>query len=357
MALIALVTDTHAGVRGDQASFADFQRRFWLEVFYPYIDEHKIKTVIHLGDIVDRRKFINFLTAKNLRNDVINPAMERDLDFHVILGNHDVMFKNTNAINVMDQLFTDSKHSKLKWYTDPTVVNVEGLDILFMPWINSGNMEHCLQTIRDSRQDVLMGHLEISGFEMHKGSVSDHGFAIDLFNGFDQVFSGHFHHRSRNRNINYLGAPFEMTWSDYNDPKGFHVFNTETRELTFIENPLRMFRKVFYDDSGKTLEEATTVPKGLDGTYVKVIVKSKTNPYWFDLFVDSLEKTGVLNVQVVDDNLNLIFESEEEIGEAAEDTMTIMRSYTASLDLGADQKHLDKLITDLYSEAMTMTVE
>lgn len=352
---IALVTDTHAGVRGDNQNFAAFQRKFWKDQFYPYLDKHGIKTVIHLGDIADRRKYINFLTAKNLREDVIDPAMQRGLDFHVILGNHDVMFKNTNAVNVMDQLFHDYRHPNLHWYADPTELDFDGLKILMMPWINSGNQTQCMDIMQTTSAEVMMGHLEISGFEMNKGTVSDHGFEMSLFSRFDIVMSGHFHTRNRNRNINYLGAPYEMTWSDYNDPKGFHIFDTVTRELTFIENPNKMFRKIFYDDVGKTMEEATKIPTDLDGSYVKVIVKNKTNPYWFDMFVDRLEKTGVLDVKTVEDNLNLSLESDEELIDEAEDTLTIMKSYISAMEISQDKSsHLESLISGLYIEALSL---
>ena len=353
---IALVTDTHAGVRGDNQNFAAYQRKFWRDEFYPRLKAEGITTIIHLGDIVDRRKYINFLTAKNLREDVIDPAMAEGYDFHVILGNHDVMFKNTNVVNVMDQVFADYKHPNLKWYSAAEEVTFDGTKILFLPWINSTNQEETFNLMRETDAQIMMGHLEIAGFEMHKGQASDHGLDMEIFDKFDQVMSGHFHHRSRNRNIDYLGSPFEMTWSDYNDPKGFHIFDTVTRELEFIENPHRMFRKVYYDDTNRTIEEATTVPEGMDGSYVKVIVKAKNNPYWFDVYIDKLEKTGVLNVQVVDDNLNLSFENTEDLVSEAEDTLTIMKSYITQLNVGAEPevKSLEGLISSLYSEALTM---
>ena len=225
-----------------------------------------------------------------------------------------------------------------------------------MPWINSTNYDESIAEMESTEAQIMMGHLEIAGFEMHRGQVSDHGMEASIFDKFDMVMSGHFHHRSRNRNIDYLGTPYEMTWSDYNDPKGFHIFDTSTRELTFVENPYCMFKKVFYDDTNKTIEEATAVPAHLDGTYVKVIVKSKSNPYWFDVFIDKLEKTGVLNVQVVDDNLNMTFENTEDLVSEAEDTLTIMKNYISQLNVGSDtdNKLLEGLVQGLYNEALTM---
>ncbi len=158
---------------------------------------------------------------------------------------------------------------------------------------------------------------------MYKGVVgNDHGFDSKLFDKFDVVMSGHFHHKSTKGNINYLGAPYEMTWSDYNDPRGFHIFDTESRELTFIQNPFPMFHKVLYDDVNKTMEEVIEQDfSGFSNSFVKLIVRNKTNPYWFDIVVDKIEKTGVLDLQIVEDHLNLDLEDDADIVDEAEDTL------------------------------------
>ena len=62
------------------------------------------------------------------------------------------------------------------------------------------------------------------------------------------VFSGHFHKKSDDGQIYYLGNTYEITWADYKCPRGFHVFDTETRELDRIVNPHTIFNKVYYDD-------------------------------------------------------------------------------------------------------------
>jgi hypothetical protein len=352
--LIALVTDSHHGIRGDNQNFAAYQRRFFQEIFYPKLDELGIKTIIHLGDIVDRRKYIEFQTAKNLREDVIEPAMKRGIDFHVIIGNHDTRYKGTNEVNVMNQIFKDFKYENLKWYSEPEVVTFDNLPILFMPWINNGNRAACIEKIANSNEEVLMGHLEIAGFQMYKGTISEHGDPIELFTKFDQVMSGHFHHRSKNRNITYLGAPYEMTWSDFNDPRGFHIYDTKTRELTFIENPLKLFHKVFYDDSSGNMESVLIIPDYLEGTYVKVIVKSKNNPYWFDQYIDKLEKMNTLNVQVVDDNHKLTEQNSDDIVDEAQDTSSIMKMYVSQTCNENQQKLIIELLDSLYLEALTV---
>jgi predicted phosphodiesterase len=57
---IAILNDTHAGVRNSSDIFVDYHRRFFEEVFFPYLNEHNIKQILHLGDYYDHRKFVNF---------------------------------------------------------------------------------------------------------------------------------------------------------------------------------------------------------------------------------------------------------------------------------------------------------
>ena len=350
---IALITDTHWGARGDSPAFAEYFNRFYYEHFFPYLAEHGINNIFHLGDIVDRRKYINFVTARHLRR-FVEHCDSSGIHLDVIIGNHDTSFKNTNEVNSMRELFEHSKYD-INYYSDPTVVKLGDVDIAVLPWICSGNYEESMEFIKKTNAQVLFGHLELAGFEMYKGAVNDNGFDSKIFDKFDLVCSGHFHHKSTRGNINYLGAPYEMSWSDYNDPRGFHVFDTETRELEFIRNPLTMFNKVHYHDQDKNLDEIMAVDfDHYKGSYVKLIVHTKTNPYWFDMFVDKIEKAGVLDLQVVDDNLNLQLEDDGDIVNEAEDTVTVLSKVVEQVDSRVDKKVLYTFLSSLYTEALSV---
>ncbi len=306
-----------------------------------------------MGDIVDRRKYINFLSARALRKQFIEPVME-GFDTHIIIGNHDTYYKNTNEYNAVEELYWLNSNKNFKWYTKPTEVEFDGCKILFIPWICSDNIQETMNIIDSTNATVAFGHLEISGFAMYKGSLAVDGTDPKIFSKFDLVCSGHYHTKSNSSNIHYLGSPCEYTWSDFNDPRGFHIFDTKTRELTFVKNPISIFKKIFYDDDDLTLDDIMSFEtKDYKDTYVKVIVKSKNNPYWFDTFIDKLETSGVIDLQVVEDHLNLDLEEDQDIVDEAEDTLTIFRKTIDSMNVPFKDR-LFQAIADLHDEALTI---
>ena len=350
---IALICDTHFGVRNDNQAFMDYFERFYDNVFFPELEKRKIDTVIHLGDVVDRRKYINYITLNRMKSVFIDRL--KKYDTHVIVGNHDVPYKNSNRINSMDELFRDTK---IKTYSKPKTVTFDGTDILLMPWINDSNYAHALKTMKETPAQIMFGHLEISGCLLMRGMLNEHGMDINDFERFDLVASGHFHVKSKTENINYLGAPYELTWSDYQDPRGFHIFDTDTREIEFIQNPYHMFLKIFYTDVDKSLEEIMKFDfTPYKNTYVKVVKNNVENPYWFDKFIDELIKVEPIHVQIVDDHLNLDLEDDSDIVNEAEDTLTILSKYIdQTVSKPDEKKRLDFLLRSLYNEALNMDI-
>jgi hypothetical protein len=348
---IGLITDTHWGVRNDSFAMYDHFNMFYKNVFFPEIDRRGIKTVFHLGDIVERRKFINFVTLHEMRKGLIFPCLERGIDFHYSVGNHDIPFRHSNVINAVTELFGEN-YPNIHVYTDPTEVEFDGVKVLFVPWVHNANFHDSMELIVSTDAQILMGHLELKGFEMYRGTPNHEGLDASVFKDFDVVCSGHFHHKSTNGNINYLGSPYETTWHDFGDPRGFHIFDTETRELEFIENPHRLFFKLFYDDENRSMEESMDWDfEELKDKYVKVIVQNKTNPYWFDIAMQKLTDAKPADYKIVDDHQNLDDEAKEDIVSEAEDTLTILHAYVDRVKTQIDKKALTGLFSELYSEA------
>ena len=156
-------------------------------------------------------------------------------------------------------------------------INLGGTDLCLIPWINNSNYTSSLQHIKSTRAQIALGHLEVQGFHMNKEMISDHGLQKKVFEGFDMVLSGHYHTKSSQENIHYLGTQYEITWSDYNDPKGFHILDLKTRELQRIVNPYKMFHKIWYNDKNKTLENRLIMILIHLKIYVKVVIAYKEN--------------------------------------------------------------------------------
>ena len=179
---IALLNDTHFGCRNDSPHFMDYQNKFYDELFFPYIKENNIRHLIHLGDVVDRRKFINYRIAHNFQEKFWKRLYDMRIDTHIILGNHDTYYKNTNKVNALQQLITTFDGKIEPWiYEKPATVTFGNLPILLVPWICDDIYDESIKIISESKSQICMGHLEVKGFEMHKGHYNDHGLEKSLF--------------------------------------------------------------------------------------------------------------------------------------------------------------------------------
>ena len=346
---IALINDTHAGARGDSLLFNEFFFKFWEGTFFPYLKENNINHIIHLGDVVDRRKFINYVILNQWRKRFFDVLQKENITMDVLVGNHDVTYKNTNEINAMNELF--DHYNNINVFTGPELKEYDGLPILLMPWINSGNYEQSIDALKTATSEVVFGHFEIAGFEMDRGNVCHEGLDRKIFDRFDTVLSGHFHHKSTDGTITYLGNQYEITWADYDDQRGFHVFDTETRSLTFVPNPYRIFCKINYDDTVNDFQFWKTYDYSQHkDTYIKVVVVNKTNAYLFDLMLDNLLKAGVADISVVEDFTEA--GGDDDIIDEAEDTVTILNKYIDGLTIDVEHKKLKSLMKEIYVEAL-----
>jgi len=351
---IAIVTDIHIGGRGDSQLFSKFQEKFFMEVFFPYIDEHDIKVVFDLGDTFDRRKYINFYSLKKGKEFLFDQLAQREIDFHALVGNHCTFYTNTNEVNSMQLLLKDYPTFTL-YESIAKEVTFGSTTFLMLPWLCKDNEKENFEIISKTKADIVMGHLEVKGFEMMKGMPCNDGIDMNVFKNFESVYSGHFHHPSRYQNIEYLGAPYEMTWSDYLGSRGFHVFDTETREMTKIENPYRMFYKIDYDDTDMTVDDVANFDTSpYKDTYIKVIVKNRTNAYIYDMFMNRLNDEGAADIKAVDDALNLESAGVEEILDETKDTTEILHNYIDSLETTADKGMIKRTVDELYNEALNI---
>jgi len=358
MSKIALITDQHFGGKQDGQHFMNYIEKFYTNQFFPYLAENNITTVIDLGDTFDRRKYVNFNTLQQVKKFYFDVLLDRNITLCSIVGNHSTYYRNTNSVNSSDLLY--GHYENIQTYSSPkTIKYIKGVDIDLIPWINSENYDETMEFIKNSKSQILFGHLEIDGFAMYKGYVANSGLSRKIFNRYDVVCSGHYHHKSSKDNIHYLGAPYEITWNDYDDPRGFHVFDTETRELEFIRNEYRLFEKIYYDDSGNIDY------KKLDTNYykdkiVKLIVEEKNNLSNFEDFVERLYKSELTDLTILEDlsEYSMRYADDEEEDLEVGNTSTFLDEYVDGMPddnvKDEERKKVKRLLQVIYDEALNI---
>jgi DNA repair exonuclease SbcCD nuclease subunit len=352
---VAIITDQHFGARNDSVNFIEFFEKFYSNVFFPTLEKEKINTVLILGDTFDRRKYINFYSLQRAKEMFFDKLAEKNIKVYMLAGNHDTYFKNTNNTNSVDLLLKE--YNNIVVIDKPAHIYLNEYHFICMiPWICTDNYDDCLKFIENSQSEICCGHFEIQGFAMYKGMHSEEGLKRELFNKFSYTFSGHYHHKSSDGNIHYLGNPYELTWQDYNDNRGFHIFNLDNYSLSFIENPYKMFYRIVYDDKNKDINQiAKQDLTEYEGKYVKVIVANKTNPYLFDVFVNNLYEAGPLDVNIVEDQQDLTEGVDDAIINQAEDTLTILNNYVDNIkEDSIDNNKLKNILKELYVEALNL---
>jgi DNA repair exonuclease SbcCD nuclease subunit len=308
-----------------------------------------------MGDLFDRRKFINFNSLYLSRKYFFEKCERLGIQLHTLIGNHDVAYKNTLEVNSPSLLLNE--YSNIEIYEEFDTVDFDGVSIDVVPWICDDNVDDIFNRMKESKAQICFGHFEIAGFEMDRGNVCESGIDKQSLSKYDVVLTGHFHHKSTDGNITYVGTPYEMTWADWNDPKGFHIFDTETREMNFVKNTFSMFHKITYDDGKTTFEDWKEYDfSKLKECYVKVVVLNKQNPFLFDHVIDSLYKAGVSDLSIVEDFTDVNVDLDQDIIDQAEDTITILSKYIDNLTLDVEPEKLKTLVRELYVEALNTEV-
>lgn len=349
---VAMITDTHFGIKNDAPEFVDHQVEFYNNTFFPKLVEEGIKTILHLGDIFDRRKYTNHNTLHRFRECFFDKLVEHGITMYLIVGNHDTYFKSTNDVN-SPSLFLEGYGDHIVLIEEPTVYTFGSTPIQFMPWINSENYHESIKAMNDSEANICMGHFEIRGFEMNRGGgVNTSGLKAETFDAFHTVFSGHFHEPSTDGRITYLGAPYEYTWSDFDCDRGFYIYNPDENELEYFRNEDHMFHRIMYDEFFDPDEYDVSQ---LTGKIVRVIVAEKNDNDRFEDFVESIEHANPFNFEVIDNSAYHM--AGDEIDEDAlknEDTLGIVTSYVDQSEITLDKEKLNGMFKSLYVEALAV---
>ncbi|CAM0032225.1 SbcD-like subunit of palindrome specific endonucl ease [Vibrio phage D494] len=362
---IGKVGDLHWGARNGSMHMREFIKDYILNYMMPYFHKHGVHVVIQAGDAFDIRKSLLGRDRDWLINEFIPKCEELGQEWHFLVGNHDITLRDSNSIN-WPQWLAEESQGMCFAYADPCDVVIGDTKFCMIPWINKENSAAVADHIENSEAEYAIAHLEIAGFPMYQGSTCEHGQVdIAMLRHFKKVESGHFHCRSQDGNLEYLGTPYHLNWQDHKDGtnRGFYIFDSETGETEFINNDVSqsVFRVLDYDyeaikDAG---EEKQWLDKewlenhlGLKGQIIRVMVRNRDSALHIKKFKTAMNSVDCIDKQFVDTTEQIATEDivvTEEV--LTQDTLTVLKDKVKATD-GIRQDEVSKKIEAVYLKSI-----
>lgn len=346
---LIVIGDMHIGARNASKVFNEYFILSFNNFIFPLMEQLGIKQILQLGDLFDVRKTTSNYILNEFKARFFDKLQLDGYTFHTLAGNHDLYWRE--SLDVVTQNLVLNEYDNVKVYTKPTTITIDNTNIDIIPWICSENQTEVFTHIKESKSDLCIGHFEFSGFSMYAGHESKEGLANTEFEKYERVLSGHYHTKSTQGNITYTGVPYEMTWQDFNDPKGVYVFDTDTRELTFYENPNKMFCRLEYNDEINKDYDF----EALTGKYVRIVVVKKTDLYNFELFLQRVNLANPIEIKIVED-LSEFTNGDIDDTINLEDTNTLLCNYIDNLDADINKEELKSYMRTLYTESVNISV-
>lgn len=339
---IAILGDTHFGSRNSNGTIQHWQEKFFNDVFWPYIDEHNIKTVIQTGDYFDNRKWINIQTMAFQKKIFVDHIQKRDMTCYGIIGNHDIPLRYSLENNSPGQLLNHEKG--MVYYDKTTNIELDGVTFTLMPWLCKDNQEESVDIIRNGGE-VLVGHYEIDGMDMHPGAKARAELKPSDFKNWKYVISGHYHTHSEKANINYVGTPYQMTWNDAKGKNGFWIMDTTDLSMEYVVNPHSFFHRIYWED-GTDYDLST-----ITNSYVKLIIKKKSDFEIFEKFIDKVNHADPFDLKIIES-----FEeyNEDNVGDMIKMVATtdLIGQYIDDVATDNNKEAIKKLMLEIYEDAM-----
>lgn len=356
MKKIAVINDTHFGYKNSSQHFIDNQQRFLDELFFPYCEKHGIDRILHLGDLFDNRKHVTIRTLNFVRKSFLEEIRSRGMKMDILPGNHDTAYKNSIDLCSLVEVLRHYKDC-ITIHMEPTVISYNGLDIGLVPWIAQENKDACLSFIQNAKCSIITGHFALGGFKYIANSgIKSEGYDPSMFSKYEMVLSGHYHTKSSKGNVHYLGSQYQFNWGDVDDRKFFHVLDTETRELSPIENTNKIFNKFYYnDENAKIVEDIIDreihTHENVFNKYVRIIVQRKNDFHLFDKFVDRIKSFDPFDLNIIE-NFELSITDDKDNDAPIEDTSTLIDNYVDNiLETDLNKERIKAFLQELYTEA------
>lgn len=243
MSKVIIVGDLHFGVKNFDGIVFEEQKQFFVALI-EYAKQNNISKIIFCGDFFDNRRVIDINFLHRIKNEILSLFTD-DLQGITVLGNHDIYFKNKRSVNSLKFIETEN----FKVVETPSEYKIGQKTFALIPWVLPG------ENLETFHSDYVVGHFEIRNFEMIKNVFDEHSrfdenLLKTIYPNAKKIFSGHYHIKSSNNFINFVGTPYQINWGDFDTERGFFVLDTANDDLTFVPNPVsKRFIKIFYHET------------------------------------------------------------------------------------------------------------
>lgn len=291
-----LLTDLHAGIRADSNIFLKSFENLFKDFLPEIIKKQNVSNIFILGDIFDNRNHLNLKTI-NLVLSTFKEFLSSHptLEVYILIGNHDLFYKNTREINSLKIL--EDKFNNIHIISEVTRKKILNRDIVLCPWII--DKTDITETFKEPA-DVCLGHFAINGFEMIQGFKETEGLSQSDFDScFKLTFSGHFHLRNEIGRIIYIGTPYQLSWNDCGSTKGVYVLDFDTLNYDFIEyTSAPKFKKIYLSRvKNKTID----IKKEICNNFIRLILDDNIESEILDKLNYIISGLNPLSFEVVDE--------------------------------------------------------
>ncbi len=257
---LGLISDHHWGINKNSEEKVRTGEQV-MENYAFMMKSDGVSEVLFLGDWNHNRDYVHINTQERARHTLELFASHFD-HVHMIVGNHDIHFKNTNDVNSVDQF---NRIPNVSVYKDYTEVQFGNNQFAMCPW--------GYEPKRETHLSAAFGHFEFSGAAL-VGAVSQGSYTMDKVTQVAPlVFSGHFHIRkeyeTKYGKVITIGNDYEQSWSDVGNSKGFYIFDPNSLEYEFTENT---FSPKHIPVRWSNIKEFDT--SSIKNNYVRIIVDS-----------------------------------------------------------------------------------
>lgn len=342
MSKLAILGDTHFGAGGANVIQHDYMKKFFKD-FFQYVDDNNIKTILQLGDLFDVRKHINTWSLNYFREVFLKQVIQRDLKVIVLLGNHDIFYRESLQISSVEEVLCPYP----EWFTiikEPTEMELEGLSFLLVPWVCKENLDTVQSVLAKSESKYCAGHFEFNGFELFRGQLAKTHYDHAEYKKFDRVFSGHYHHMSSKDNIIYTGTPYELTWQDCATTKGFFVIDANSIEMIETQHTLY---------SAFSLSEYQEIPNNIiQDKHVKLTIDIELTPKKRDAIVESIYSMKPYSLKIIEQKIDVSETKEISYNDIAS-VPDVIKDYVENItvDQSLDKTVLSDVLIQLFVEA------